>query len=317
MHNLLTAGLLITFGILIISIIGGCSEDEDPIEYGDIKLLATVPGDGGTIAPTGQLKMVFDGFPGTVTVDGTEAKIMEDNTAIVQIADLPNAGTGPDKTVIISWTNLDNSFFGTQTLSFTIVKRATTVVMDPPPRARTDGVVYLIYPTTEFTLMFNEEVVGVTVNGTPAKGWGRNWKWSAQPYLPEGLVLVVVEWINRDGSAGIMEVGPYSVGWGGGDPAAITSGTVSDGAADVDPGPINVGGFRFDFDERITGTINLTDEAGANLNWIGNVADQTATLTPVAGQELVNETTYKIEIDVRDGSGNQLKATITFVTKPK
>ena len=317
MHRLLRAGVLITFGVLIISIIGGCSEDEDPIEYGDIKLLATVPGDDGTIAPTGQLKMVFDGFPGTVTVDGTEAKIMEDNTAIVQIADLPNAGTGPDKTVIISWTNLDNSFFGTQTLSFTIVKRATTVVMDPPPRARTDGVVYLIYPTTEFTLMFNEEVVGVTVNGTPAKGWGRNWKWSAQPYLPEGLVLVVVEWINRDGSAEARRVGPYYVGYIDCDATVITSSTVNDGQNDVDPALINARGFRFDFDEAVTGVINLTNEAGEDLDWIGIVVGQTATLTPVAGQELVNETTYKIEIDVQDGCGNQLKATITFITKPK
>ena len=79
----------------------------------------------------------------------------------------------------------------------------------------------------------------------------------------------------------------------------------------------NAGGFRFDFDESITGTINLTDEAGANLNWIANVAGQTATLTPVAGQELVNETIYKIEIDVRDGADNALRTTITFVTKPK
>ena len=75
--------------------------------------------------------------------------------------------------------------------------------------------------------------------------------------------------------------------------------------------------FRFDFDERVTGTIKLTDEAGADLDWIGIVVDQTATLTPVAGQELVNETTYKIEIDVQDGSGNQTRRTITFITKPK
>ena len=194
---------------------------------------------------------------------------------------------------------------------------ATEVVMDPPPRAKTDGVVYLINPDTEFTLTFNEEVVAVTVNGTPAKGWGRNWRWSAQPYLPTGLVLVVVEWINRDGSAGTMEVGPYRVSWGGGEPPVITSGTVSDGEADVDPAPINAGGFRFDFDERITGVIKLTNEAGADLNWIANVTGQTATLTAIAGQELVNETTYKIEIDVQDGAGNPLQATITFVTKPK
>ena len=125
-------------------------------------------------------------------------------------------------------------------------------------------------------------------------------------------------WTNRDGSKASAKVGPYFVVAGcGGDPPNITIGTVEDGAADVDPAPINAGGFRFDFDEFVTGNIALTDEAGENLDWIANVDGQTATLTAVAGQELANETTYKIEIDVRDGAGNQLKTTITFVTKPK
>ena len=92
---------------------------------------------------------------------------------------------------------------------------------------------------------------------------------------------------------------------------------MADGDADVDPAPINAAGFRFDFDEAITGTIKLTDEAGVDLNWIGNVGGQTATLTPVAGQELVNETIYKIEIDVQDGAGNRTQWTITFATKLK
>ena len=70
-------------------------------------------------------------------------------------------------------------------------------------------------------------------------------------------------------------------------------------------------------DEDITGTVKLTDEAGADLNWFGTVWGQTATLTAVAGQEMVNETTYKIKIDVQDGAGNALRTTITFVTKPK
>ena len=126
-----------------------------------------------------------------------------------------------------------------------------------------------------------------------------------------------IKWVNQDGSTDTIEVGPYLILDLHGEPPVITSGTVADGDADVDPAPINVGGFRFDFDERITGTVKLTDEAGADLNWIANVAGQTATMTAVAGQEIVNETTYKIEIDVRDGAGNSLQATITFVTKPK
>ena len=194
---------------------------------------------------------------------------------------------------------------------------ATEVVMDPPPRASTDRVVYHIPPNTKFTLTFNEGVIEVTVNGTPATGSGLNWKWSAFPVLPYGSVMLRIEWKNRDGSKGSETVGPYTVADNGGEPPVITVGTVSDGDADVDPAPINAGGFRYDFDEPITGTIKLTDEAGADLNWIANVAGQTATLTAVAGQELVNETTYKIEIDVKDGEGNGFPVTITFVTQPK
>ena len=194
---------------------------------------------------------------------------------------------------------------------------ATEVVMDPPPRASTDRVAYHIPPNTEFTLTFNEGVIAVTVNDTPATGSGLNWKWSAQPVLPYESIILNIEWTNRDSSKGFTTVGPYEVADNGGDPPEIMSGTVWDGDANVDPAAINAGGFRYDFDEPVTGTIKLTDEAGADLNWISTVTDQTATLTAIAGQELVNETTYKIEIDVQDGAGNSLQVTITFVTKPK
>ena len=308
-HKRLTAGVLITLGILISCIFGGCADDEVPTEYGEIKLLATVPEEGATILVTEELQVVFDGFPGTVTINGKEAKIMEDNTVTMRIADLPNAGTGPEKTVIISWTNLDNSFFGTQTLSFTAIKHATTVEVDPSP-----GSSILSY--TKFTLIFDQEVVVVTVNDAPAVGSGRSWKASPALWAGAGQTLKI-RWVNRDGSTNSREIGPYDIYDNGGEPPEITSATVNDGDADVDPAFINTRGFRFDFNELVTGNIALTDEAGANLNWIANVAGQTATLTPVAGQELVNGTTYKIEINVKDGSGNQLKATITFVTKPK
>ena len=193
---------------------------------------------------------------------------------------------------------------------------ATEVVMDPPPRTNAGRVLY-VPPHTEFALTFDEGVVLVTVNGTPATGSGLNWTWSAQPVLPHGSVTLTIKWTNRDGSGGFATSGPYKVADVDPEPPVIMSGTVADGDADVDPAPINAGGFRFDFDEDVTGTIKLTDEVGADLNWIGTVAGQTATLTAVAGQELVNETTYKVEIDVKDGAGNGLPVTITFVTKPK
>ena len=167
----------------------------------------------------------------------------------------------------------------------------------------------------EFTVTFNEGVTAATVNGSPATGAGRHW--TASPALAEGIAALIVEWANRDGSTGSKTVGPYTVQNPDTTPPAITSGTVVDGDKDIDPAPINASGFRFDFDEAVTGSIKLTDEAGADLNWIANVKAQTATLTAIAGQEIANETTYKIEIDVQDSAGNRTQTTITFVTKTK
>ena len=236
MHTLLRAGILITFGMLIICIISGCGDD--PPEK-------------------------------VVDPPASESRVQ-----------LP---------------------------------RATTVIVDPPPPENRD---WAIPTNTEFTLKFDEEVVEVTVNDTPASGSGLNWKWSV-PFLPHGSLKLRIKWKNRDGSKGYSTVGSYEVKDINVAPPQITSGTVADGSADVDPAPINAGGFRFDFDEPVTGTVRLTNEAGEDLNWIANVLDQTATLTAIAGQELVNGTTYKIEIDVQDLAGNPLETTITFVTKPK
>ena len=186
---------------------------------------------------------------------------------------------------------------------------ATMVTVDPAPGG-------VIPSTQSFTLTFDQGVTAATVNGTAATGAGLNW--TASPALSQGPGQSLnIGWTNRSGSSGSQAVGPYEVSDPDTDPPTITSGTVDDGAADVDPAPINAGGFRFDFNEPVNGSVKLTDEAGADLNWIANVAGQTATLTAVAGQELANETTYIVEISVADGSNNALDAKITFVTKPK
>ena len=188
--------------------------------------------------------------------------------------------------------------------------RATRVDVDPAPRDRFIGL------TTVFTLTFNQEVVAVWLNDTAAVGSGLVWEVS--PLLWEGSGQTLnIKWVNQDGSTDTKRVGPYEVLHVHGDPAKITGGTVVDGETDVDPAPLNAAGIQITFDEDITGSIKLTDEAGFDLNWIGAVGGSTARLTPVAGQELAHETTYKIEIDVRDGSGHRTRVTLIFVTKPK
>ena len=246
MHRMLRTTILITFGMFIICLIGGCGDDS-PEEVTD---------------------------PSNPTTSGVTPPRTDD-------APLPPI------------------------LPF---------VVDPAPGGE-------IPPNTQFSLTFDQAVVAVTVNGTAATGAGLNWTASLMLQEGDGQTLNV-SWTYRDGSSGSQAVGPYTVRAPDTTPPSITDGTVADGAVDVDPAPINAGGFRFDFDEAVTGIIMLTDEAGADLNWIGTVWGQTATLTAVAGQEvaeqeLISETTYKIEIDIDDAAGNRTQATITFVTKPK
>ena len=184
---------------------------------------------------------------------------------------------------------------------------ATSVMVDPAAGGTVPS-------NQQFTLTFDQGVEAATVNGTPATGSGANW--TASPALAEGSATLNVGWTNRDGSSGSQAVGPYTVSDPDTTPPEVASSPVTDGANDVDPATINAG-IRIDFNEAVTGTVDITDEAGASLKWTASVSGQTATLTPVAGTEAANETTYKIEIDVNDGAGNNLKSTITFVTKPK
>ncbi len=241
MQKFLGAGILITFGLLIICIISGCADD----------------------APT------------------------ED---VVALPPLEEADVDHDHSV----------------------PRAHTVKVhpDPDPCLR-------VFPDTEFTLSFDEGITAVMVNDTPATGAGRNWM--VMPGLEVGTAWLNIEWFNRDATRRATTIGPYVVVAGPDalESPAITHGTVRNGEADVNPAPINASGLLFFFDEPVIGAIKLTDEACADLNWTGTVDDRTAALTPVAGQELANNTVYKVEIDVQDGGGNRFRATITFVTKPK
>ena len=185
---------------------------------------------------------------------------------------------------------------------------ATMVTVDPAPGGAA------IPSNTQFSLTFDQGVTAATVNGTAATGSGANWQ--ASPALSEGSATLNVGWTNRDGSTGSQAVGPYTVSDPDTTPPAVASSPVTDGANDVDPAAINAG-IRIDFDEAVTGTVDITDEAGTSLKWTASVSGQTATLTPVAGTEAANETTYIIDINVNDGSGNNLAQKITFVTKPK
>ena len=127
MYKPLKMGALITFAMLVGCIAGCGNSDDDPAEKVDepvkINLLATSPENGGTVPATGDLRIVFDSPPKSVTVDGKPAIILN-NTAFVTITDLRNVIPGTEKTGIIEWRNPDNSVAGAKTLTFTVLKPA-------------------------------------------------------------------------------------------------------------------------------------------------------------------------------------------------
>ena len=185
---------------------------------------------------------------------------------------------------------------------------ATDVEVSPVPGTT-------ILPDPRFVLTFDQSIIAATVNRFSATGFGLSWR--VFPTLAVGSVFLNVEWTNQDGSTGSKVVGPYAVRDPDTTPPRIVSGTVANREIKVDPGSINAGGFRYDFDEPVTGSIKLLDSSGIAFNWIASVAGQTATLAPVAGQALGLESTYFVEIDVRDTAGNPSQIRIVFVTDIK
>ena len=183
---------------------------------------------------------------------------------------------------------------------------ATSVHVSPVPRAT-------IPSNPQFVLTFNENVLAATINGVAATGSGRNWR--ASPVLAGESVSLDVRWTNRDGSTSSTAVGPYTVRDPDKTSPRLIRGTVANGDIKVDPRQINERGLRFDFDEIIRGSIKLVDNSGINLNWIANVSGRAATLTPPGvGRKLGFRSTYFIEIDVRDTTGNPSQIQIVFFT---
>ena len=279
--KLLRAGVLGAFGMFIICIINGCS-DYDRVarvdELEKINLLTTSPENGGKIPLNGELRLVFDNSPKSVTVDGKPVPI-EDNTAIAKIANLPKVTPGAKKTVIITWKNPGNFFAGARTITFTVLKpiadppqsddsaddklpNATTVTISPAAGAT-------ISSNQHFTLIFDQSIAVAIVNGSAATGLGRNW--TALPVLRKRSVTLSIKWINRDGSAGSKTVGPYIVDDLG---DVDTQGDNSPPATEVWIGPAPGSTllpdqlFTLTFNQEIVeATLNRTPATGSGINW--------------------------------------------------
>lgn len=176
---------------------------------------------------------------------------------------------------------------------------ATTATAAPPSGST-------VPQGSAITLTFDQSVKAVA----GATGSGKTWTIPA-------AATVTVAWTNQDDSAGGPITLTYTVTAPDTTPPKIASGSVKNGDKDVEVDPLNTGGIKITFDEDVTGNIKITLEDGTDLLWIGKVSGKDATLEVVKTKELVNETTYKIAGTVKDGSKNETKIDITFVTKGK
>ncbi len=109
------------------------------------------------------------------------------------------------------------------------------------------------------------------------------------------------------------------------EPPELVGADVDDGAADIDPEPLNANGIRFGFDRNIIKyRIKLLDRAGASLGWLprgpveGENIGKEIQIMPAEGAPLLEfDTVYVIDIFVQDRCCWTNDRRITFRTKPK
>ncbi len=176
---------------------------------------------------------------------------------------------------------------------------ATTVTADPPSGSTVPS-------NAEISLTLDQAVDAVA----GATGSGKNWKIQAQENLS-------VTWTNKDGTDGGPVTFNYTLREPDTVPPKITGGNVTNGAKDVDPGPLNADKIQITFDETVTGSAELNFEDNTSAGWQGTVTGQNAELTPVAGKELANSVTYVVVLNVTDAAGNNATFNVEFTTKAK
>jgi hypothetical protein len=170
----------------------------------------------------------------------------------------------------------------------------------------------------EITLNFDAAAFNVTVNGTPATGSGKMWKWSGT--IPEGAQTLSVAWENEDASDSGAGSVSYTVKAADPDPPEIAGSTPKDGAKDEDPEGINTDGIEIKFNEalkKVSAEVTIEGEA---LKWTSELSDDgmTATLIMLPGGDVPYEAEIVVVVTAEDLAGNKLEgAEITFTTAAK
>jgi hypothetical protein len=159
----------------------------------------------------------------------------------------------------------------------------------------------------EITLNFDNAAFNVTVNGTPATGSGKAWRWKGD--LAEGAATLSVAWENEDASDTGSGSVSYTVKAADTTPPAVVSSDPADGDSDLDPEALNEDGFEIKFSEpvsKVTVDVTIDDEP---LKWTVEQSDDktTATLVMLKGGELPYESEIVLVVNAEDAAGNKLE----------
>ncbi|HIE25927.1 TPA: hypothetical protein EYP66_01415 [Candidatus Poribacteria bacterium] len=170
----------------------------------------------------------------------------------------------------------------------------------------------------EITLNFDNPAFNVTVNGTPATGSGKAWRWKGD--LPEGPQTLSIAWENEDASETGSGTVSYTVKAADTTPPAIASSSPKDGDKDQDPEKLNADGMEIKFSEPVKKvSVDVTIE-GEPLKWTVELSDDkiTAKVVMLKGGELPYESEVVLIVNAEDEAGNKLEdAEITFTTAAK
>lgn len=174
-----------------------------------------------------------------------------------------------------------------------------------------------IAANTEISITFDNPALDVMVNGTPATGSGKSWKFKG--LLPEGAATLNVTWTNEDESSGSGTIS-YTVKAADTTPPAIASSDPADGDDDLDPEKLNEDGFEIKFSEPLKKvTVEVTIE-GDPLKWTVELSDDklSAAVVMLKGGELPYESEIVLIVSAEDEAGNKLEdEEITFATAAK
>jgi hypothetical protein len=170
----------------------------------------------------------------------------------------------------------------------------------------------------EITLNFDAAAFNVTVNGTPATGSSKTWKWTGT--IPEGAQTLSVAWENEDASETGSGTVSYTVTPEDTTPPEVTASTPADGDDGLSPDDINTDGIEIKFSEAVKKVSAEVTIEGEALKWTSELSDDkmTATLIMLPGGDVPYEAEIVVIIDAEDNAGNKLEAhEITFNTEAK